>query len=877
MSRTIEIIKGEEFKIKQTEVNANDFFFPVYEQARDRLIEIVNASLPQNISSNSSSNDKKEDFLNNIIAFCGERGQGKSSAMQTFSKVLKEYSTNLTSESVNNLFTPDKKPNAKFHVLDSIDPTRLESQDNILKIIVSRIFAEFKKYWKAAEREKSSIADKNEILTLFQKCYKHIITIKNPSLPKCEDISFEDSLEDLARLGDSSNFKKDLQKLIETFFKIYFSENGYKNYMLVIQVDDTDLNVKKAYEIVEDIRKYFMIPNVIILMATKIDQLTKAVEQQYRVDFKTLIDNDRIQKYELQQMASKYIDKLIPDGRKIYLPEISAVADSSEEQVVLKYLDSKESKVNLLGDNHDINFQDTILKYIYKKTGVIFVRPDQGVHQIIPKTMRELVNFLSILGKMEDIKDQTSTKEFIGTDGNVTTENIIIIDKETRLKNISTFEEFLINTWVRNNVDDGYNKFIDNVIATPNINKHRQVITDFYDVIEKSDVYSLKKCSKENEDGYQNYLSGIAQEKKSYVRDNALLYSISDVIDTLKNIESYYPIDSVKKYTFAIKTIYTITMHKIILSLINKDNDKENEKYSLVDEFIGGDIFGNSIADSMIRKENGDKSRTHFDRLKDTYYSYCSTNGLNKTTQPFKDFIYKGFTSPDFDYYIYDEKNRFSQITFNVSVYFIKKIRSDISFGLFILNMDVIQAIIDYKQKYKSPKEASYFSDHISYFYEKTSEWISKYFKLENSNTYSLLVNAKTIIEEADTHIDKYSSYFNALFECSKDKTESIKKLNDIKRILKIRRNYTYGRRSNNTLADDVKYFLALVNDIDEKIFEYNDNCIHMLEQALTELKENDFNSIKAIKDKVVACMDAFILSLKMKDTPSSDNDNGVE
>ena len=178
---------------------------------------------------------------------------------------------------------------------------------------------------------------------------------------------------------------------------------------LVIQLDDTDLNTQTAYKIVEDVRKYFMIPNVIILMAIDISQLTKAIEQYFINRYQ--VYNEYYEKrnlFEHRKVAVKYIDKLIPGNRKIFLPKLTLITGENAEKVKLEYIDV--SKNNILhfrskkGDEiYDI--QELIMRLIYEKTGLIFVKPKTYIHDIIPRTMRELVNFLSILNKMPNIKN----------------------------------------------------------------------------------------------------------------------------------------------------------------------------------------------------------------------------------------------------------------------------------------------------------------------------------------------------------------------------------------------------------------------------------------------------------------------------------------
>ena len=88
--REITILKGDEFKIAvKDKIEENDIFFEEYRRAAEMLNEITGAWISKKTRQREWS-WKEQDFENNIIAFCGERGEGKSSAMMTFVNAVYE-------------------------------------------------------------------------------------------------------------------------------------------------------------------------------------------------------------------------------------------------------------------------------------------------------------------------------------------------------------------------------------------------------------------------------------------------------------------------------------------------------------------------------------------------------------------------------------------------------------------------------------------------------------------------------------------------------------------------------------------------------------------------------------------------------------------
>ncbi len=111
------------FKVENDMDFGKSFFHEVYEKAEQMLSDIIsNSEQSENDSQNKIDND-----FNNVIAFVGERGSGKTSSMLSFSESLRNKN----------------KPG--YHILDMVDPSVFDdSRDSIVEIIVSTMFKKFK-------------------------------------------------------------------------------------------------------------------------------------------------------------------------------------------------------------------------------------------------------------------------------------------------------------------------------------------------------------------------------------------------------------------------------------------------------------------------------------------------------------------------------------------------------------------------------------------------------------------------------------------------------------------------------------------------------------------------------------------------------------
>ena len=824
MKKVIEIKYGHEFKISRKDIKNNDFFYPVYEQALKQLKEIIEYG-----QATDSNNESAQAYFNNIIAFCGDRGQGKTSAMLSFSDSLKNASKTKSDE----FTTMISELGRKFYVLDVIDPSQMEHGENIISIILSRIFIGFKNIWDSIQDDKQSkefIAKKDNILGNFQKCYNQIQTIKAKSKPTERLISYEESLKELFYLGDSSNLKTELKLILKELFNLHCSEKS--ECMLVLQIDDTDLNADKAFEIVEDLRKYFSLPGVVVLMASKIEQLCKIVEQQYHKDYEILLrlrdkpeESPHIAQDEPRHIAAKYLGKLIPENRRIYLPEPSIIPDRTEEIITIKYMkniddltdnekkrfdvikDDKnpiietidgEKMVNILDIYHgnysedsskasleSQKFQNNILLYLFIKTGIRFATPKYGTHVIMPKTMRGLVDFLALLSRLEDY-------------GEPMPDDAPIADREKanllRLHNLSKFEQYFLENWIPNNIDIKYVAFLQDLSKTPTIEKHHRVITDIYNILETSEVFSLLNTEK--------HRNGIADTKDTLYKNDPLYYSVGDVMDALVMLENTLQVKTAELYCFAIRTLYTITMYKLYYRFEPLDRTKPKDHLSILDEFVGGDLFGKNNSERFFPTyQKINQSRGYFSV--DNYRFLLTGNVINDKEgwNNQKLFVYESYKEDKHLLYKQDpdEGKTFSKIHFWVSIRFVRRATFRYKWDyphesyMLLLNMEYLWSLVRFqvanpdrrkdraevsiflKQFYKNAKEQLEYFEPVSEPLHKWMKDMSEFDLTFLDILFSLLSEKPTIDQKIfpiNNHIKDYRAKNTLSFGIKKFKEE---------------------------------------------------------------------------------------------------------
>jgi hypothetical protein len=354
---------NEEYKIKiedGKEFNTS-IFNEVYEAALKNVEEIVEQS---------SKNNIYDDF-NNIIGFTGERGKGKSSSMISFRNALveKENDNHKTFFSSSVLLA-----NKKFTTIEIVDPSLFRGGESLFEIILAQMFQKFQENIKTPN---SLLNDdvRRLIIKQFQEVFENLQIINSDR----NELYKKESIEALSRLATSSNLRKCFKKLVDIYLEKF--ENNYD--FLVIAIDDFDLNISGAYEMLEDIRLFLIQSNVILLIACKIEQLNEVIEIKF--------EESKL-KTELDKKTEKYLEKVIPQHRRIILPDVLVI--------------EKETYLSINNKNYfGTNPKEAIVNAIYEITGLFINTPRYRNNTFIPDNLRSIMNLLSFLKKGDPIKE----------------------------------------------------------------------------------------------------------------------------------------------------------------------------------------------------------------------------------------------------------------------------------------------------------------------------------------------------------------------------------------------------------------------------------------------------------------------------------------
>lgn len=533
----IQIHLGEENRIFiEKDVLHSPLFAEQYEQLINKITEYFGHKDKSVEPNNYSSKNE-----NNIFLINGERGAGKTSMLAS----IREYFGNSDAHGVQ----------TKAFRLGIIDPSSFSNNANILQIIIAELFKEFKNIVKT---ERISYAVKNEITNIFVQIKHALCVLESVSLASKMDDSDIESLQDMSKAIELEYL---ISELIGKMLKTRDEQ------VLLVSIDDIDLNTTYAYEMLEQIRKYLILPNVVVIIAAKYNQLLDVVQQHNLREYGLLVSNGVMNTHDVLEMSNKYILKLFPLEHRINLN----TAIHKFQQPIEVY---ENDKVVVSASNGD----ELIYKLIYQKTGLQFLLERDGVNYVVPNNLRAFRFLVKMLCDMDAVQ-----KEF----------------------NINVYQHYFLSEWV-----------IDNLPL-----KERTLI---YELLEDSDVSKVNKkiiLSIMNSMSEGNYPQNIPYPE---IIDKANIYSnvsLGDVIAIMLWSKSVNSSEQHAKYMYAIKHAYTILMEKSYRAMLNQDsinkkivvynNSHADEYMNAYQRLIGGALLNGYSWDYLLPSANSSENRLH--------------------------------------------------------------------------------------------------------------------------------------------------------------------------------------------------------------------------------------------------------------------------
>ena len=404
--------------------------------------------------------------------------------------------------------------------------------------------------------------------------------------------------------------------------------------------------MKNCYKTVETIRKYLTIPNVIVIMAAKLEQLHEGIriENLKELD-RSSIDSNHVYK-DIYNMTTRYLLKLLPQNRRIHIPCLG------------KNINTLQYDINYSMDNvsNFIGLDAAISELIYKKTGIFILCTNQIHNYLITNNLRDIIDLYSCLNEMDEPDELDDDDEGI----------------KIYLNNIEKFKDYFLNNWCTNNLDYTSARILRKLYNEGSMYKNHEFIQILRELIDDDDE-AIK------------YLTELLRKRGK----KELFYDLSDISYVLNKIENHkfkVNVKDVSKFVYAIKLCYTIIMNQLYLidkleyttskaakkeigyltrfiggrilksNLLNRFKDKDGELISTIDL---SDLLSDKIK-KYVSKENNDKENNDKEKIDDIEKSMILIQLLSITSYDKKK-----------DIYFYNAKNITSELYFDPALFFV--------------------------------------------------------------------------------------------------------------------------------------------------------------------------------------------------------------
>ncbi len=451
----------------------------------------------------------------NIVAFCGDRGEGKTSCMESVVMQLQASHGD------------------DYVFLDIIDPAFFDNHHNVVELLLGLLFRDFIKRRETQKEELKRKVNrdltKDEEVELRSRHKKMSATFQDArqclrEMYEVKDVPF-DALDKLSNMVQGVSLHEKIEQLLEEYLIFCGGKKA-----LIMRIDDTDLNMAGAYEMLEKIRIYLNNPFCIILMSTKLEQLQKVVADGLGHQV------DKSEAFPLPAMAMRYIIKVIPIGRQIHMPKVYSLCDEP-----LTLCDNR-------GSDNRVDYpsvKDAVVRLIFNKTRFLFYNSRGSVSPIIPNNLRNFRHLVGMLYAQDDFDSRQSSHG-----------------------NMDHFIHYFYQTWTEQ-LDESKRQFAESLV----------LVQDFIS-LNKIVINELQK--------YLTAEQKSLVDKQDILNSNVANYNVSlgDVFYVLDVMDRSNTDSQLLLLTFFIRSFYSIKLYE------SYDKHTDNIKSPVTDNKDGiGEIY----------------------------------------------------------------------------------------------------------------------------------------------------------------------------------------------------------------------------------------------------------------------------------------------
>ncbi|MEZ9548541.1 MULTISPECIES: hypothetical protein [Vibrio] len=311
----------------------------------------INLAAAKKYCKQRQENRKKTNLSHNSIFLTGERGSGKTAFLRNVEPIWQHQHK-------------EEKALAKdIGFLDVIDPTMLMNNDSFANVVVAEIYRKVEEH--CSDNNVSS-ADR----TAFYNALKSL----SESLGKQDEFNGHSGIDKILRYNSGIQVEKNFHRYVEEAIKILSCS------ALVLPIDDVDMSLQKAHEVIDDVRRLLGCPYIIPIVSGDV----ALYQQMINVDF-----DDRAYKKNSNKDLQKSGVELAKDLSDEYLKKVFP----AQMRLPLNSLIRIIYGLNIKEGGKEKNFSKYIEQF-YHKFYFLLHRQQQSNELPVPETARELTQLV---------------------------------------------------------------------------------------------------------------------------------------------------------------------------------------------------------------------------------------------------------------------------------------------------------------------------------------------------------------------------------------------------------------------------------------------------------------------------------------------------
>ncbi len=403
--------RGYEIIVSQEDLEDKKVLGIEYPLYKDKYLDIVRIFLSnckriqqnmrENIDCNKELFDAYEKFPNdmsNIITIVGGRGTGKTTVLQEMRTIFMGFG-NARSETkekwVERLGMPQLKEFAgqpfRISAMEVIDASALEEQDDLLEIILWHICDDVRKKLDSnigEDRYETKGYKRQDFLETLDEVYRMHRNVKGKSDGSIRGESVITALEDMP---NSIKTRNAMHKLLDLYCEIMYPGKEQSPYF-VIAIDDLDLNIKKSYQILEEIRRYLLDWRIIILLAVDNKQMGEVCITHFYNEFgaKRISSAENDLAKHIHNLSNSYLLKVMTTQNRVYLSE----ENLRSAKIIEKHNEKRETWA----------VKEYILYNVAKKMHIYYDAYGLKTHFCEPGNIRELISNIEFLSSLHSVE-----------------------------------------------------------------------------------------------------------------------------------------------------------------------------------------------------------------------------------------------------------------------------------------------------------------------------------------------------------------------------------------------------------------------------------------------------------------------------------------